>query len=108
METNLSPAEIVAWLRGRAKQFSDMADTIEQPVRSNGRKPTVEKHTQVGSFDDSATTGRVADLLLDGKARRVTKIASDLSINEGVVNIIIERHADMFNRNERGWGTLNQ
>ena len=106
MDTNLGPLEIVAWLRGRAKQFGDMADTIEATFVSNGRAAIPKPNVRIGSFDTEATTGSIASLLGDGKARRPSQIASELEMDDGVIDIVLQRNENLFKRNERGWVTL--
>lgn len=103
MRPDLNPADVVAWLRGHARECSETADRIERAFAG-----ALGRSTQQISASDLPLNERIRKLLSDGKARRSADIARILGVSENEVTKVVASNGTI-ERRERGWiGLVNE
>ncbi len=96
MDRELSPQDVVAWMREQASKFTAMADGIEETFAiHNGRKATIP-----------LLSDRIAEVLSEGKSGRFAQIAAKVDASERDIRNAVATNADRFVANERGWVSL--
>lgn len=107
MRTDLTPAEIVHWLRMQARKFDTMADEIEQAFAGFPPSSPTTAGTSQGSYATTTTTlpsVTVDDVrqVMGDKAMRKATIASHLDVPEYALDEVLTEDNGFLKR-RRGW-----
>ncbi len=108
METNLSPEEIVAWLRNQAKKFNDMATTIEQTfkiepvVGAEGVTRYQRKIAPIAQPRTGTVTAEELEKSVAQKSGRVDDLAQRHNVEKSTITSLLEPKSKVYVA-ERGW-----
>ena len=95
-----SPSEIIRWFRVKAKEFADIADTLERTfpggVASATPQPIVPNLARSVSVEDIVSA-------LGTKSMRVSDIASKLNADPDAVQSAISTAGPRLSMKGRGW-----
>lgn len=102
---DLTPAQIAAWFRAKAREYNQKADDLE---RDFNVQPEPQKEA---AFLEGANIGdvmAVQEFVGKKKSARIADISKEIGLSEAAVRFIVSTRPDLFVKGDQGWFKLTQ
>jgi hypothetical protein len=103
--SNLTPQEVITWLRSQAKKLIEAANTVEEGFSFGGNIPMVSQKN--GALKGKVTPEMIRERLRKGSSR-VPHLAKEFGVPEQVLRKIVKDKKNGIVTQDRGWLKLKK